>query len=172
MKPLNITLRAVARALFAASLAVPVATWAHGDAHPKDGPAQNKAYVATENEVGRSLPPSGDYRTITITMSDAMRFSPAEISVRQGEKIRFVIGNSGKTLHELVLGTRDQLDEHAALMRKFPNMEHDEPHMAHVSPGDEGAIHWQFTNIGEYFYGCLIPGHFEAGMIGKIVVTR
>ena len=172
MEPQKIARRAVARALIAVSLAVPAAAWAHGDAHPNDGPARSKPYVATENEVGRSLPPSSNYRTIEITMSDAMRFSPAEIRVRQGEQVRLVIDNAGKTLHELVLGTRDQLNEHAALMRKFPNMEHDEPHMAHVRPGQEGAIHWQFTNTGEYFYGCLIPGHFEAGMIGKIVVTR
>jgi uncharacterized cupredoxin-like copper-binding protein len=23
---------------------------------------------------------------------------------------------------------------------------------------------------GEFYYGCLVPGHFEAGMLGKIVV--
>jgi uncharacterized cupredoxin-like copper-binding protein len=58
------------------------------------------------------------------------------------------------------------------MMRKHPGMEHDEPHMTHVSPGKAGEMGWQFTNAGEFFYGCLIPGHFEAGMIGKVTVTK
>ena len=49
-------------------------------------------------------------------------------------------------------------------------MEHDEPHMAHVAPGKSGVMGWQFTQAGESFYGCLIPGHFDAGMIGKVTV--
>jgi uncharacterized cupredoxin-like copper-binding protein len=31
---------------------------------------------------------------------------------------------------------------------------------------------WQFTKAGEFYYACLIPGHIEAGMIGKIKVTK
>jgi uncharacterized cupredoxin-like copper-binding protein len=55
-------------------------------------------------------------------------------------------------------------------MRKHPEMEHDEPYMAHVAPGKTERIVWQFTKPGEYYYGCLIPGHFEAGMVGKVIV--
>ena len=32
------------------------------------------------------------------------------------------------------------------------------------------AVDWQFTKTGSFSYGCLIPGHFEAGMIGSITV--
>ena len=74
-------------------------------------------------------------------------------------------------MHEMVLGTMDELKKHAELMKKHPGMEHDEPYMAHVAPGKKGEIVWQFTKAGEFFYGCLIPGHFEAGMIGKVTVT-
>jgi uncharacterized cupredoxin-like copper-binding protein len=75
-------------------------------------------------------------------------------------------------MHEMVLGTMEELKKHAELMRKHPGMEHDEPYMAHVAPGKTETITWQFTKAGEFHYGCLIPGHFEAGMIGKIRVTR
>ena len=78
--------------------------------------------------------------------------------------------NSGKTIHEIVFGTMKELKEHAELMRKHPGMEHDEPYMAHVAPGKSERIVWQFTKAGEFYYGCLIPGHFEAGMIGKVIV--
>ena len=99
-----------------------------------------------------------------------MRFKPALIEVRQGETIRFVVRNRGKLLHEFVIGTKPELDAHAALMLKFPNMEHDEPYMAHVAPGKSGEILWNFNRAGEFEFACLIAGHYQAGMIGKIRV--
>ena len=103
-------------------------------------------------------------------MADTMRFSPADISIKRGETVRFVATNKGQVLHEMVLGTPEELKKHAEMMRKFPNMEHDAPHMAHVKPGNSGEIVWQFTNAGEFQFACLLPGHFESGMVGKLVV--
>lgn len=103
-------------------------------------------------------------------MSDKMRFAPAELTVKRGDTVRFNVKNSGKVMHEMVIGTLAELKEHADLMKKFPNMEHDEPYMAHVKPGATERMVWQFTKTGEFYYGCLVPGHFEAGMVGKIIV--
>jgi len=55
-------------------------------------------------------------------------------------------------------------------MQKFPNMEHEEPYMIHVEPGQQGTMLWKFTKKGEFGFGCLVPGHFDAGMKGKITV--
>ncbi len=82
----------------------------------------------------------------------------------------FVVRNRGKVMHEMVLGREAELKAHALLMQKHPDMEHDEPYMAHVAPGKEAAMVWQFTRPGEFLYGCLVPGHFEAGMVGRIKV--
>ena len=101
---------------------------------------------------------------------ETMRFDPASLTVRKGETVRFVVANHGAVLHEMVLGTREALKEHAAMMQKHPGMEHDEPSIAHVKPGGTGEIVWQFTQAGEFQFACLVPGHFEAGMIGKVVV--
>ena len=141
-------------------------------AHEK-GPhkkAEKKPISTEENAFGREGDPKKASRTIKIDMSDAMRFSPAALTIRQGETVRFDVRNTGKIMHEMVLGTMKELREHAELMKKHPGMEHDEPYMAHVAPGKTERIVWQFTNPGEFYYGCLVPGHFEAGMIGKIVV--
>ncbi len=110
-------------------------------------------------------------RTIGISMSDTMRFSPDRIEVKQGEVVKFVMKNNGKILHELVIGTKKVLEEHAALMVKFPTMEHDEPYMAHVKPGATGEMIWKFNRAGEFDFACLINGHYQAGMVGKIKVT-
>lgn len=109
-------------------------------------------------------------RTIDIAMSDDMRFTPARIEVRQGETVRLRLRNTGAVLHELVIGTPKELEEHAAMMAKFPGMEHDEPYMAHVKPGETGEIVWNFNRAGEFDFACLIAGHFQAGMRGTLIV--
>lgn len=109
-------------------------------------------------------------RTIDIGMTDDMRFTPARIEVREGETVRLRVKNSGQVLHELVIGNKAQFDEHAAMMMKHPGMEHDEPEMTHVKPGASGEIVWNFNRPGEFDFACLIPGHYQAGMVGKVKV--
>ena len=109
-------------------------------------------------------------RTVTFTMTDNMRFTPDKLEVKQGETVKLVIKNSGKVMHEFVLGTKKDLDEHAALMVRFPTMEHDEPYMAHVGPGKTGQIVWNFNKAGSFDFACLIAGHYAAGMVGKVTV--
>jgi uncharacterized cupredoxin-like copper-binding protein len=70
-----------------------------------------------------------------------------------------------------VIGSKQALDEHAALMMKFPGMEHDEPYMAHVKPGRSGEIIWTFNQAGRFDFACLIAGHYQAGMVGTINVV-
>jgi uncharacterized cupredoxin-like copper-binding protein/Cu/Ag efflux protein CusF len=110
-------------------------------------------------------------RIIKISMLDTMRFSPDKISVKQGETIKFVIKNTGAMLHEFVIGTPKENAEHAALMLKFPDMEHSEPYMVHVPPGKTGEIIWTFNKPGDFDFACLIAGHYQAGMRGSIHVS-
>ena len=159
------TRRVFAVALIAAIGVYAPAAMTHGDKRQRIDYSQ-----AEEKPFGRASDPNKANRTIRIDMSDRMRYSPGEIAVRRSDTLRFIVSNSGKQMHELVLGTMQELKEHAALMRKHPGMEHDEPWMAHVAPGKSVELGWQFTKAGTYYYGCLIPGHFEAGMIGKVIV--
>ncbi|HJV10787.1 MAG TPA: cupredoxin domain-containing protein [Burkholderiales bacterium] len=123
-----------------------------------------------ETSFGRPADANKASRVVRVEMSDQMRFTPAQITVKQGEIVRFELVNKGQVMHEMVLGTLDDLKKHAELMKKNPGMPHDAPHMAHVAPGKSGTIGWQFTKPGEFFYACLVAGHFEAGMIGKVTV--
>lgn len=109
-------------------------------------------------------------RTIDITMSDRMRFSPDVLQVRQGETVRLRVRNAGRLLHELVIGTAEALDAHAEAMRKFPGMEHSAPYMAHVPAGQRGELVWTFDQPGSFRFACLIEGHYQAGMVGRIDV--
>lgn len=127
--------------------------------------------LSEEHAFGKAGDPKKVTRTITFNMTDNMRFNPSEITVKQGATIRFIAKNNGKIMHEMVIGTMKDLKEHAEQMKKFPGMEHDEPYMAHVAPGKTEEIIWQFTKAGNFDFACLIAGHFEAGMTGKINVV-
>lgn len=150
------------------ALAVPAAL-----AHGNEGHAMPRTYDASKVEdtpFGREGDPKKVARTIKIEMSDAMRYTPAALAIKRGQTVRFVLRNNGKLLHEMVLGTPEALKEHAELMKKFPGMEHAEANMAHVKPGASGQIVWQFARPGTFQFACLLPGHFEAGMVGTIEV--
>lgn len=141
---------------------------AHSEQHPE---SHNTEVVKEQKPWGIAGEREQVSRTIEIDMSDAMRFSPDQLQIKQGETIRFVHRNEGKLLHEFVLGTQADLDAHAAMMAKFPGMQHDEPYMAHVGPGQSGEIIWTFNRAGEFDFACLIAGHYQAGMVGKVRVV-
>lgn len=153
-----------------AALAMNAGALAHGNEEHAGGARKYDASKVEDTAFGREGDPAKATRTIRVDMSDAMRFTPADITVKRGETVKLVATNKGQVLHEMVLGTSDELKKHADMMKKFPGMEHDEPHMAHVKPGKSGEIVWQFTKAGEFQFACLIPGHFEAGMVGKVTV--
>lgn len=122
------------------------------------------------SSVGKPGNPAKVKRTITVDMNDQMRFSPEKITVKRGETVKFIVKNSGKIKHEMVLGSMKELKEHAEMMRKMPEMEHADENMVTVDSGKSGEIVWQFSKAGTFDFACLQPGHFEAGMKGQVVV--
>jgi uncharacterized cupredoxin-like copper-binding protein len=123
------------------------------------------------NKAGKPGIAANVTRTIHITMSDKNRFTPNAIQVKQGQTIRFVVKNAGKKKHEMVIGSVDDIKAHHELMARFPGMAHDEPNMVDLQSGEKGEIIWQFTELGQFQFACLVTGHFEAGMKGVINVV-
>lgn len=109
-------------------------------------------------------------RTVQIDMTDNMRFTPSAVTVKKGETVRFVVKNSGKIKHEMVLGTPEMLKEHYAMMMRMPGMEHADANQVTVAPGRTGEIIWRFSKAGKVHFGCLQPGHYDAGMKGAVSV--
>ena len=125
----------------------------------------------TEDAIGKPGVAAKASRTVKVDMSDSMRFVPAAIEVRQNETVRFVVTNSGRLKHEMVLGTEKELREHYEVMKKNPEMEHDDPNMVTLAPGKTSEIVWQFTKPGKVDFACLQPGHYDAGMKGVVNVA-
>lgn len=156
---------AIDRRIFLAVAAAPALARAH-----KEKPHADSAVRKEQKPWGIAGDANAAKRTIRIRMLDTMRFEPERLELQRGETVLLAIRNDGRMLHEIVIGTKQELDAHAALMLKFPGMEHDEPYMAHVSPGRTGRIVWRFNRSGEFEFACLIAGHYQAGMKGVIHV--
>jgi uncharacterized cupredoxin-like copper-binding protein len=161
-------MKLIKTSLLLIALSLSGAALAHGDeTHAKKaGPVRKE-----QKDWGIAGDAEAVKRTVELTMSDSMRFTPDNIAVKRGETLKLVFRNDGQQLHEFVLGTKKELDEHAALMVKFPNMEHDEPYMAHVPAGKTAEIIWTFNRAGDFDFACLIAGHYQAGMVGKVNVA-
>ena len=152
--------------LLAAAAALPGAALAHEGADHGANPVrkEQKAWgIAGDARAAK--------RSIEVAMSDAMRFTPDAIGVRRGETVRLVFRNDGAQLHEFVLSTKKELEEHAARMLRFPHIEHDEPYTTHVPAGQTRETVWRFNRAGDFDFACLIPGHYQAGMVGKVSVS-
>ena len=121
-------------------------------------------------EPGNPKKPS---RVVQITMREGdgkMMYIPEKIDVRKGEQIKFVIRNNGALDHEFILASTDENLKHAEQMKKNPEMEHDDPNAKRLAPKQAKEIVWKFTKSGTFEFGCLIPGHREAGMTGFVTV--
>ena len=131
----------------------------HADADADASSTGNpgKATVATQN--------------VEITMDDSMRFTPDVIHVQPGQTIRFVLINRGQIKHEMTIGSMAELKEHEKMMAAMPDMpDGAEPNMVAVPPGGKGELIWRFGKPGTVDFACTMPGHMEAGMVGKILV--
>ena len=147
------------------------ASWAQLSAtHAAPGEAGHSHETFSAGEPGNPKRPS---RTVQITMREKdgkMLFIPDRVEVKKGEQIRFVLRNNGELDHEFMLANTEENIKHAELMKKFPEMEHDDPNGKQLAPKKTGELLWRFNKAGTFEYGCLIPGHREAGMTGYVIV--
>ena len=122
-------------------------------------------------------------RTIQVDMNDSMRFTPDVLQVAAGEAVKLVVHNSGKLPHEMVLGTEAAMKAHAVEMKKSAGQStgdaDEHPHGAgnelielNVNPGETKEWVIRFDKAQTLQMACLIPGHFEAGMKGQLLVQN
>jgi uncharacterized cupredoxin-like copper-binding protein len=152
-----------------AALAVLISTGA-ALAAPGGAPGHSHGGDTAYGKPGDPKKPARIVQVVMTEKDGKMAFIPDRIEVRRGEQVKFALRNNGKLDHELVVATLEENLKHAIEMQKNPDMEHDDPNAKRLAPKKTGEIVWQFTKAGEFDFSCLIPGHREAGMTGKIIV--
>jgi uncharacterized cupredoxin-like copper-binding protein len=142
-------------------------------AAPGHKPGEGHSHGPEDSAYGVPGDPKQAARIVQITMTEAdgkMLFIPDKVEVRRGEQIRFMLRNNGGQPHEFVLGTLEENLKHGEEMKKNPDMEHEDPNAKRLDSKKTGEIVWKFTKTGEFDFSCLIPGHRESGMFGKVIV--
>ena len=135
----------------------------------REGPQPRHA----EFSAGEPGDPKKPARIVQVTMNEGdgkMMFIPDRVEIKRGEQVKFVLRNNGELDHEFILASTAENVKHAEEMKKNPEMEHDDPNAKRLAPKKTNEIVWRFTKAGQFEYGCLIPGHREAGMTGTVIV--
>jgi uncharacterized cupredoxin-like copper-binding protein len=166
---------ALAAALAGAASVMPAATvpqhaLAHSDGHgaAHGGQGEGRGFAA-----GEPGDPKRPHRMVEIVMSEGpgtMTYSPDRIEVRKGDQVQFVLKNAGELAHEFVLDTVENNARHRTAMEHSPEMAHQDPNAKRLDPKRSAEILWRFTRAGTFEFACLIPGHYETGMKGVVVV--
>jgi uncharacterized cupredoxin-like copper-binding protein len=109
----------------------------------------------------------GGERTVTLTVHHS-QFSVADLHVRPGETVRFVVSNADPIGHELIVGDQAVQDAHEA----GTDASHQgRPGEISVPPGATAVTTYRFgPSGGGVLFGCHLPGHWAYGMHGTIQV--
>jgi uncharacterized cupredoxin-like copper-binding protein len=151
-------------ALVTLGLVAPMPASAHS------GHGQHGAHTFAAGEPGD---PKRPFRTVEILMTDQgakMGYTPDRLEVKRGEQVKFVLKNVGVVDHEFLVDTVQNNAKHKLEMEKNPDIEHEEPNGARLKPGTTREILWRFTKAGTFEFACLLPGHYESGMKGIVVI--
>ena len=113
-------------------------------------------------------------RTINVSANDQMRFVLDAQRIKVGETIKFVVKNEGKIVHEFTFGDAAYQRAHFAMMKKDPDMKHEDPNAVTLQPGESKTLIWKFDKVmqGPLEISCFTPGHYEQGMKALIGVTK
>ena len=142
------------------AVAAPMRAYAHDTGH---------GFLAGEPGDPKQAP-----KVVEIVMSDkdgVMTFAPDHLEFTRGEFVKFIVRNQGALRHEFVLGTKSENKAHGDMMAEMPDMKHDDPNAKTLEPGQSATLAWRFSRRGEFEFACLIPGHYESGMHGVVVVN-
>jgi uncharacterized cupredoxin-like copper-binding protein len=152
------------------------------------------ASPAQTYDFGQPAPAARASRSVEVVMGD-MSFDPKAVDIKAGETIRFVLVNKGQLLHEFNLGDAAMHAAHQQEMLKMQQsgmltptamkemdhgsmagmdhgMKHDDPNSVLVPPGKTAELTWTFTKATSLEFACNIPGHYQAGMVGKLTVSQ
>lgn len=126
---------------------------------------------AEEFSFGMPADPADADRVVDVQMIDPFEFDPAQIEVVAGETVTFRVTNTGALDHEFVIGDEATQDEHETMMDDGEMGTQDEPNELALAGGESGELTWTFADAGSLLFGCHVPGHYDAGMVGTLEVA-
>ena len=148
--------------------------------------------AASMSMIGEKGDPNKVDRTINIKMYDNY-YEPNSIKVKKGETIKFIVQNLGEMVHEYNIANKEmhikhqpemeKMVEHEILlvdkidMDKMKRMSKEDHSLSHshsnsvlLEPKKTGELIWKFSKNIDLEMACNVPGHYQIGMVGKIII--
>ena len=120
----------------------------------------------------------GDLLEITLNAVEGRpwHFEPSILEFAVGQRVKLTLVNGGRVEHDVEIAGVPAEDIEilggAENHERLGRGHHLEGVVAaHAEPGTTTTVLFTPTQTGEYEFECTIPGHREAGMVGKVIVT-
>ena len=143
------------------------------------------------NMIGEKGDPADVVKVIKVKMYDNYH-APSEFEIKKNQTIKFIVYNYGELVHEFNIATKemhlkhqpemmkmveneillvDRIDKKKMkeLSKKDHSMSHSHSNSVLIEPSDSAEIIWKFNTEVELEVACNVPGHYESGMIAKII---
>lgn len=147
-----------------------------GAAMPEAAPANAPMPTMEHHNHAETAAPTPT-KIIDVSMNDEMRFTPSTINVHENDIVKFMVHNAGNITHEMVIGNAADIEEHALQMQQGMNHAHAMNHasasnigMVSVAPQETKELIFDFRGKSDLYVACLVPGHYELGMKGVVII--
>lgn len=117
-----------------------------------------------------AAPASAAAQKIEVKLTDTLKVEPADMTVRAGQPVTFVVTNTGAIDHEFYLGDEAMQAEQEKMMMSG-QMAHDTADGISLKPGETKELTYTFEAAGQTLAGCHVAGHYAGGMKATITVT-
>jgi uncharacterized cupredoxin-like copper-binding protein len=100
-------------------------------------------------------------RVVAVIAGPGYAFTPSKIAVARGETVTFEVTSIGGLVHEFMVGPADAVaaDQDGTL------------EVADIGMMQTKSVTYTFDGPGPYAFACHAPGHYEAGMRGRITIV-
>lgn len=114
---------------------------------------------------GPTATPDDGAQVVEVSLLDSLQIEPGRITVEAGKPVRFVVTNDGALEHDFFIGSdREQKQRESGQGEPGPDR-----YIA-VPPGETVTLLTTFPSPGRTIAGCVVPGHYSAGMKATIVI--
>ena len=130
-------------------------------------------------------------KVIVVKMYDNY-YEPSEFKINKNQTIKFIVYNYGELVHEFNIATKEMHFKHQPEMMKMVvneiivggkidknkmkemsktdhSMSHSHSNSVLLEPNQSAELIWKFNTDSSLEAACNIPGHYESGMVAKII---
>ena len=151
----------------------------------------NISFAGSMKMIGEEGNMSEVSKVIEVKMYDNY-YEPSEFKINKNQTIKFIVYNYGELVHEFNIATKKMHFKHQPEMMKMVvneiivggkidknkmkemsktdhSMSHSHSNSVLLEPNQSAELVWKFNTDSSLEAACNIPGHYESGMVAKII---